>query len=62
MEKVKETKEYRILKKGSGRYCVLDLQTRKFVNADKKVEILLANGLIKKMVAQKKEEAPAAAE
>lgn len=59
METVKETKEYRILKKGSGRYCVLDLQTRKYVNADKKVEILLANGLIK-MMAKKKEEAPAA--
>ena len=59
METVKETKEYRILKKGSARYCVLDLQTRKYVNADKKVEILLANGLIK-MMAKKKKEAPAA--
>jgi hypothetical protein len=59
MEMVKENKEFKIYKKASGRYCVLDLKTRKYVNADKKVEVLLANGLIK-LTPKKKEEAPAA--
>ncbi len=62
MEKVKETKEHRILKKASGRYAVLDLKTRKYVHAAQKVEILLANGLIKLMAKKKEEAAPAAAE
>lgn len=60
MEKVKETKEYTVFKKPSGRFCVLDLKTRKYINAEKKVEILLANGLIKLMAKKKEAAAPAA--
>lgn len=59
MEKVKETKEYTIFKKASGRYCIKDAQ-KKWVNAEKKVEILTQTGLIKAPL--KKKEAPAAEE
>lgn len=60
MEKVKETKEYKIFKKTSGRYAVKDIATGKYVNADKKVEVLLAQGLIKLTPKKKEEAAPAA--
>ena len=58
MEKVKETKEYKIYKKISGRYCVLDTQN-KWINAEKKIEILTKEGLLK--APPKKKEAPAEA-
>ena len=61
MEKVKEAGEYNIYKKTSGRYAVKETKTGKYVNAAKKVEVLLAQGLIK-LTPKKKEEAPAAAE
>ncbi len=56
MEKVKETKEYKVFKKSSGRYCVLDAQ-KKWVNAEKKIEILTKEGLFK--APPKKKAAPA---
>jgi hypothetical protein len=58
MEKVKETKEYKIFKKRSGRLCVRDAQN-KWVNADKKIEILTQAGLFK--APPKKKAAPAEA-
>lgn len=58
MEKVKETKEYKVFKKSSGRYCVLDAQN-KWINADKKIEILTKEGLFK--APPKKKAAPAEA-
>jgi len=61
MEKVKETKDYKVFKKGSGRYCVQDSQ-KKWVNAEKKVEILLKEGLIKLTPKKKTEDAAPAAE
>lgn len=60
MEKVKETKEYKIFKKTSGRYAVKEISTGKYVNAEKKVEVLLAQGLIKLTPKKKEEAAPAA--
>lgn len=62
MEKVKETGDFKIFKKTSGRYAVKDAKTGKYVNADKKTEILLAQGLIKLTPKKKEEAAPAAAE
>lgn len=62
MEKVKDVEGYKIFKKGSGRFAVKDAKTGKYVNAEKKVEVLLAQGLIKKMTPKKKEEAAPAAE
>ena len=59
MEKVKETKEYKVFKKSSGRYCVLDAQNNKWINAEKKIEILTKEGLFK--APPKKKEAPAEA-
>lgn len=59
MEKVKATKEHKIFKKKNGRYCVKDAKTGKYLKADKKIEVLLANSLIK-LTPKKKEEAPAA--
>lgn len=58
MEKVKETKEYKIFKKRSGRFCVLDAQN-KWINTDKKIEILTQAGLLK--TPPKKKAAPAEA-
>lgn len=46
MEIVKKTAEYEIVKKRSGRYGVRGAD-RKWVNADEKVKILLAEKLIK---------------
>ena len=55
MEIVKETEEYEIIKKRSGRYGVRDAK-RKWLNGDEKVKILLAEKLIKAAV--QKEKAP----
>ena len=41
-------KDYRIVKKRSGRYTVIK-KCRKLVNGEAKVAILLAEGLIKKL-------------
>ena len=46
MEIVKQTDEYEIVKKRSGRYGVRG-KNRKWVNGDEKVRILLAEKLIK---------------
>jgi len=59
LEKVKESKEFTIFKKSSGRYAVKD-DKKKWVNGDKKVEILTKEGLLKPMKKKKVEEAPAA--
>jgi len=60
MEVVKSTKEFTVIKKRNGRYGVKNA-AGKWVNADEKVKILLAEGLIK-VTEAKKEEAPAAEE
>ncbi len=57
MEVVKETKDFTIVKKRSGRFGVKNT-AGKWINTDEKVKILLAEGLIK-APAPKKEEAPA---
>ncbi len=57
MEVVKSTKEFTVVKKRNGRYGVKNA-AGKWVNADDKVKILLAEGLIK-VAEPKKEEAPA---
>ncbi|MBT3980618.1 MAG: hypothetical protein HOE90_04645 [Bacteriovoracaceae bacterium] len=60
MEIVKQTNEYTILKKRSGRYGVRSAN-KKWISGEEKVKILLGAGLIKAVVAAKKEE-PAAPE
>ena len=62
MEVVKETKDYTILKKRSGKYGVRSRNT--WVNGDEKIKILLAEGLIKAAAPKAKEESeiPAVAE
>ncbi len=55
-KKKKETKDYTIEKKRSGRYAVLDLKGKN-INGDAKTEILLKEGLVKKLT---KKPAPAA--
>ncbi len=57
MEVVKNTKEFTVFKKRNGRYGVKNA-AGKWVNADEKVKVLLAEGLIK-VAEPKKEEAPA---
>lgn len=59
METVKETKEYRVVKKRSGRFGV-QTPRGKWINGEEKAKILVAEGLIK--TGLKKEEAPAEAE
>lgn len=65
MEVVKQTKEYSIIKKRSGRFGVKNT-AGKWINGEDKVKVLLAEGLIKVAVAKKvdepAEEAPAEAE
>ncbi len=56
MEIVKETEEYQIIKKRSGRYGIRKTD-RSWVSGDEKVKILVAEGLLK--VAAPREEAPA---
>ncbi len=60
MKVVKETKDYTIIKKRSGRFGVRG-KNRNWLNGDEKTKVLLAEGLIK--AAQPKaapaEEAPA---
>lgn len=61
MEVVKETKDYTIFKKRSGRYGVRR-KNGAWVNGSDKVEILVGEGLVKAAVPKKEEpaaEAPA---
>lgn len=58
MESVKKTEEYEIVKKRSGRYAVRDAK-RKWLKGDEKVNILLAEKLIKAPVPKAKEPEPA---
>ena len=58
MEIVKKTKDFRIVKKKSGRYGVLN-KSKKWINGDDKTTILLGEGLIKVTAPSAKEEAPA---
>ena len=55
---VKETKEYKIVEKRSGRFGVLKPNTRTWINGEEKQAILLKEGLIK-VSEPAKEEAPA---
>ena len=53
--------EFKVEKKRSGRYMVSERRTGKPVNGEKKVEVLVKEGLIKVLVKKKVEgEAPAA--
>lgn len=58
METVKQTENYTIIKKRSGRYGVKG-SNKKWINGEEKAKILNAEGLIKLSVAAPKEEAPA---
>lgn len=55
MEIVKKTDSYSIVKKRSGRYGVLS-SSNKWVNADEKIKVLAAEGLIKVTAKAKVEE------
>ena len=59
MKVIKKTKDYVVYQKASGRYAVKD-SNKKWVNADEKIKILLAEGLIKAVMpaAPVVEEAP----
>jgi hypothetical protein len=64
MEIVKETEEYQIVKKRSGRYGIRKTD-RSWITGDEKVKILVAEGLIKLTEPTKEaepEEAPAEGE
>ena len=64
MKVIKKTKEYTVYQKGSGRYAVKNAH-KNWVNADEKIAILLAEGLIKAVApapAPVVEEAPAVEE
>lgn len=50
------SKDYKIKKKRSGRYAVID-NNKKYINGDKKVKILTKEGLLKKSKAAPKKEA-----
>ena len=60
MEVVKQTDEYTVIKKRSGRFGVKNAEG-KWINGEDKVKILVAEGLIKAAVPAEKpaEEAPA---
>lgn len=55
METVKQTKEFKIVKKKSGRYGV-KAANGKWINGEEKVKILSTEGLIKVSVPKKVEE------
>ena len=50
MKVIKKAKEYTVYQKGSGRYAVKNA-SKNWVNADEKVAILVAEGLIKAVAA-----------
>ena len=60
MELMKKTKEYRVLKKRSGRFAVTDLKGKP-VNGEAKRDVLHKEGFIKLTAPSKKAEAPAEA-
>ncbi len=60
MEQVKESGDFKIFKKRSGRFCIKN-KDGKFVNGEEKAKILFENSLIKLDPPKKKEE-PAAEE
>lgn len=47
MEQVGKVNDLMIFKKKSGRYAIQDSKTKKWVNGDAKVEVLVAESLIK---------------
>ena len=47
MKTIKETKKYIIVEKRSNRYGVKDAETKKWINGDEKIKILLKEKLIK---------------
>jgi len=55
METVKSTKEYKVLKKRSGRFAVKN-DKGKWINGEEKVKILTTEGLIKVSIPKKVEE------
>jgi hypothetical protein len=61
MEVVKQVKDLTIVKKRSGRFGVKNAKG-KWINAEDKVKVLLAEGLITAPAPKKVEEAPAAEE
>ena len=65
MKTIKETKEYTIIEKRSKRYGVRNNETRKWINGEEKIKILLKEKLIKaappKKVEEPKEEVAAEA-
>ena len=58
MEIVKKTDKYTIFKKKTGRYSVKD-DSKKYMNGEEKIKILVEEGLIKISPKKVKEEAPA---
>lgn len=61
MEVLKETKEYTVYKKRSGRFAV-KAADGKMLNGAEKVKVLQKEGVVKVLKAKPKEEAPAAEE
>lgn len=57
-EIVKESDKYKIFKKRSGRFAVVDSKG-KFINGDAKRDILQTEKLVKVMKSKPKDEAPA---
>lgn len=55
MELVKKNEKHRIYKKRSGRFGIQDEQKR-WINGDKKIELLVQEGLIKVAPAKKAKE------
>ncbi len=58
MDLIKKTKDYAIFRKANGRYAVKDAK-RRWINAEAKVEILRAEGLIGAPAARSTEDQPA---
>ena len=61
MKLIKKTADYKVFMRGDERYAVQDA-SGKPINGEEKVNILVAEELIKVVVPSPKEEAPAAAE
>ncbi len=58
MEVVKESKDYKVFKKRSGRYAVKDA-AGKWVNGVDKIKLLVKEGLIKAAIPKKEPDPPA---
>lgn len=58
MKLEKQTAEYTVLKRADGRYAVQG-KDKKFINAEEKVKILIAEGLLKAPEPKAEPEAPA---